>query len=139
VDIGPPVERERRLYGDRHAGRSLHILVVVNVLSQDELDRKLAEAQRRLREAFGPCSIYLFGSYASGAPKAGSDIDLAVVLPSSSVDFHTRCVQACRVLAGFGHPTDVLVYTVEEFDERAGWFASLERTVKETGRLLHAA
>ncbi|MCX5691748.1 MAG: nucleotidyltransferase domain-containing protein [Planctomycetota bacterium] len=111
----------------------------MNVLSPLELDRKLAEAKRRLQAMFGPCEIYLFGSYATGTPRAESDIDLAVVLPSSNLDFHTRCVEARKALMGFGHPLDVLVYTVAEFEERAGWFASLERTVKETGRLLHAA
>lgn len=111
----------------------------VIVLSDAQLDQKLKDAQRRLQCAFGPCSIYLYGSYAAGTPKVDSDIDLAVVVPASNLDFHSRCVRARLALAGFGHPLDVMVYTAEEFEERAGWFASIERTVKETGRLLHAA
>lgn len=111
----------------------------MRVLLHHELEKRLTTARSRLVDAFGPCAIYLFGSYAAATAGEHSDIDLCVVVPASALDFHQRCVQARRALAGFGHPLDVLVYTEAEFEERAAWSQSLERAVKQTGRLLHAA
>src|SRR5215210_995444 len=41
-------------------------------LTPDELERVLAEAVRRLRAAFDPCTSYLFGSYAEGERGTGA-------------------------------------------------------------------
>ncbi len=43
-------------------------------------DDKLAEVVRRLREAYAPERIYLFGSRARGDSAEGSDYDLLVVV-----------------------------------------------------------
>lgn len=41
----------------------------------------ITELGRRIAREFRPERIILFGSYASGAPHEGSDVDLLVVLP----------------------------------------------------------
>lgn len=115
------------------------IIMAVEVLSPTELDRVLREVQRRITETFGSSITYSFGSYASGTPTRGSDIDLLIVVPASDLSFHHRCVAAKRALAGLGHPVDVLVCTAAEFEERADWTASIEAIVRRTGRVLHAA
>lgn len=58
-------------------------------------------------------AVILFGSTATGAASADSDIDLAVI-GSSDWDESGRLVQ--HVHAGMGNPCDVLVFTPEEFD-----------------------
>jgi predicted nucleotidyltransferase len=49
------------------------------ILSPEELEQKLDEIVRRLRDALDPVAIYFFGSYAYGTPQSHSDIDLRVV------------------------------------------------------------
>lgn len=109
------------------------------VLSPEQLDQKLAEIVRRLREAFSPVAIYFFGSYAYGTPQSHSDIDLLVVVEDSPLDPYERDARAYRALRGLGAPKDVQVYTREEFETRAALPVSFERTVKQKGRLVYAA
>ncbi|RME40858.1 MAG: nucleotidyltransferase domain-containing protein [Planctomycetota bacterium] len=102
-------------------------------------DVVLQEAVSRLREAFSPVAIYLFGSYAYGAPGAGSDLDLLVVVEDSASDPYTRDALAYRVLSDLAMPKDVQVYTRSEFERRAALPVSFERTVETKGALLYVA
>ncbi|MGQ9688336.1 MAG: nucleotidyltransferase domain-containing protein [Desulfobaccales bacterium] len=47
-------------------------------------DQVLAEMVRRLREAFQPERIYLFGSKARGESGPDSDYDLLIVVPDEA-------------------------------------------------------
>lgn len=109
------------------------------VLSDDELAEKLAAITQRLRDAFEPCDIYVFGSYVHGTPQPHSDIDLVVVVEDSALTPYQRDARAYRALRGIGVPKDVLVYTREEFERRSALSTSFERTVRSRGRLLHVA
>jgi len=109
------------------------------VLTADELDEKLTEIVRRLRDAFSPVAIYFFGSYAYGTPQPHSDIDLLVVVEDSQFSPYQRDGQAYRALRGIGVPKDVVVYTRAEFEQRSALPVSFERTVKAKGKLLYAA
>jgi predicted nucleotidyltransferase len=109
------------------------------VLSAPELEQKLNEMIRRLRAAFSPLAIYLFGSYAYGAPQSHSDIDLLVVVEDSPLDAYERDGQAYLALSGLGVPKDVQVYTRAEFEQRAALPVSFERTVKTKGKIIYAA
>lgn len=93
----------------------------------------------RLREEFAPVAIYLFGSYAYGAPTRHSDLDLLVVVESSAQDVYERDARAHRALAGIRMSVDVQVYTRAEFESRAALAVSFERTVRTKGKLLYAA
>ena len=109
------------------------------VLAPDELQQVLDEAVRRLRDALDPCTIYLYGSYAYGTPCSHSDIDLLVVVGESPLTTTQRDAIAYRALGDIPVPIDVQVYTRAEFDERAALSISFERTVRQKGRLVHAA
>ena len=109
------------------------------ILSPEELEQKLDEIVRRLRDALDPVAIYFFGSYAYGTPQSHSDIDLLVVIEDSPLSPYQRDAQAYRALRGLGVPKDVQVYTRAEFEERAALPVSFERTVKTKGRVLYAA
>jgi predicted nucleotidyltransferase len=109
------------------------------VLTAAELEQKLNEVVRRLREAFAPAAIYFFGSYAYGTPRPGSDIDLLVVVEDSPLDPYERDGRAYLALMGLGIPKDVQVYTRAEFEQRAALPVSFERTVKAKGKLIYAA
>ena len=109
------------------------------VLSATELEHKLAEVVARLRAAFSPVAIYLFGSYVYGTPAPGSDLDLLVIVEDSPLDAYARDALAYRALGRLGIPKDVQVYTRAEFEQRASLPVSFDRTVKQKGRLLYAA
>jgi len=108
-------------------------------LSPSQLNEKLTEIVDRLRAAFSPVAIYLYGSYAYGTPDRHSDIDLLVVVEDSPHDPYERDATAYRALCGVGVPKDVQVYTRAEFEERAALPVSFERTVKTKGKLIHVA
>jgi len=109
------------------------------LLSQEELDAKLAEIVQRLRDALSPVAIYFFGSYLYGAPSRHSDIDLLVVVEDSPLSAYQRDAQAYHALSGIRVPIDVLVYTRQEFEARAALRVSFEKTVRTKGRVVYAA
>ena len=109
------------------------------VLTQTELDSVLTEIVARLKAALSPVAIYLFGSYAYGTPRAGSDIDLLVVVADSPLSPYERDAIAYRALGEIPVPVDVQVYTRSEFDQRSALQVSFERTVKNKGKIIHAA
>lgn len=103
------------------------------------LDPHLAEALRRLVEAYRPERIYLFGSHARGDAGPDSDYDLLVVVPDDAPPERRRSRLAYQALHGTGVAVDVLVTTRSYFEARRHLKASLPGTVLREGRLLHAA
>ena len=108
-------------------------------MTQQTIDRALPEIIKRLRGAFQPSKIYLFGSCVTGRIGPDSDVDLLVVVPDTELSFFQRAAVAYRALRGVPVPIDVQVYTAEEFDARASLPVSFERTVRQKGRILYAA
>ena len=93
----------------------------------------------RLVASLAPEQIYVFGSRARGTPTEHSDVDLLVVVSSSSEPAYRRAQQAYAAIGAHRLPVDILVWTREEFDERLAAAASLPATVAREGRLLYAA
>ncbi len=102
-------------------------------------DPVLAEAVRRLVEAYQPDRIYLFGSVARGDAGPDSDYDLLVVVPDDAPLERRRSRLAYEALRGTGTAADVLVCTRSYLEDRRALKASLPGTVLREGRLLHAA
>jgi predicted nucleotidyltransferase len=100
-------------------------------------DPILAEAVRRLAEAYRPDRIYLFGSVARGDSGPDSDYDLLVVVPDDAPPERRRSRLAYETLRGAGAAADVLVCTSSYFEQRRLLKASLPGTVLREGRLLH--
>ncbi len=87
--------------------------------------------------AVAPDKIYLFGSYAYGAPDSNSDFDLCVVIPDSAL----RPVDAVKEIRRALYvkqetPLDVVVYRTSRFQQRQD-SASLERKIAREGVLLY--
>jgi predicted nucleotidyltransferase len=102
-------------------------------------DPFLAEAVRRLVEAYQPERVYLFGSVARGDAGPDSDYDLLVVVPDDASGERLRSRLAYESLRGTGAAADVLVCTTSYFEDRRPLEASLPGTVLREGRLLHGA
>ena len=77
------------------------------------------EATNRLVSAFRPVRVVVFGSYARGDARPGSDMDLLVVLPEVE-NKREAAIAMRRVLSDLSVPHDVHVTTPEEI-ERRGW------------------
>jgi predicted nucleotidyltransferase len=102
-------------------------------------DPALAEAVRRLVQAYNPDRIYLFGSVARGDAGADSVYDLLLVVPDDAPPEKRRSRLAYEALRGTGTAADVLVCTRSYFEDRRSLKASLPGTVLREGRVLHAA
>jgi predicted nucleotidyltransferase len=100
-------------------------------------DPVLADAVRRLVEAYRPERIYLFGSVARGDAGPDSDYDLLVVVPDDAPSARRRSRLAYQALHGTGTAVDVLVCTSSYFEQRRSLKASLPGTVLREGRVLH--
>jgi len=98
---------------------------------------QLEEAVRRIVDALHPLRVYLFGSHAYGHPHAHSDVDLFAVVPESGAPSYRRAMEAYTALSGLPLPVEVHVRTEAEFDYRSQAVASMERVVKEKGRLVY--
>jgi predicted nucleotidyltransferase len=107
---------------------------VVSILA----DQKLAEAVRRLRDAYASERIYL-GSKARGDDGPDSDYDLLVVVPDSATPEARASKIGYQALRGTGIAADVVVCSHGYFEARVHLQASLPGTVLREGRLLHAA
>jgi len=97
----------------------------------------LEEAVRRIVAALHPQTVYLYGSHAYGQPREDSDVDLLIVVRDSSLPPHRRAIEAYRSLRGLFLPAEVKVVTRAEFERRAQWLSSIERVVKEKGKVLY--
>ena len=94
---------------------------------------------QRLRSAYDPEAIYLFGSHARGEAGPDSDYDILVVVADTAPESRRGSRLAYQVLRGTGVAADVIVWTRGYFESRRHLKASLSATVSAEGRLLYAA
>ncbi|MGH7228858.1 MAG: nucleotidyltransferase domain-containing protein [Nitrospiraceae bacterium] len=100
---------------------------------------RLDEIVARLKHAYDPERIYLFGSRARGDDGPDSDFDLLVVVPDDAPRERRGSRLAYQALRGTGVAADILVWTRAYFESRRHLKASLSSTVASEGRLLYAA
>lgn len=98
----------------------------------------LSEISRRISSQLNPDQIILFGSHAWGTPTAESDVDLLVIVPSSSETPHRRAVQVHRALRGLPVACDVIVRTRAEIDQLNPVRSSLLYRALTEGKKLNA-
>src|SRR5215210_6710283 len=112
---------------------------------------KLAQSEGRRREAlsqikelseqiaaeFKPEKIILFGSYAYGIPREGSDIDLLVIMPYEGWD-GDLAIKIHRFLDYFPS-LDLLVRTPEEIQQRIGMNDFFIQEIIKKGKVLYDA
>lgn len=90
---------------------------------------------RQIGERFRPDQVILFGSYAYGRPRQGSDVDLLVVMPAAD-----QVNQAIRISLTFEppFPLDLIVRTPEKLRrglDEGDWFL---REIVAKGKILYA-
>ncbi len=99
----------------------------------------LDEITKRLINLYHPIEIFLYGSYAWGAPSNDSDIDLCIVLKDSNKSQADRIRDGLRALEGIRIPIDLLVLTEHEIEDRKEHPSTLIFKIIHEGKKLYAA
>ena len=98
----------------------------------------IQEAIQRLVKAYNPISIYLFGKYAWGIPDEDDDLGILLVIESSHEKAYKRGHLAFDALFGLKIPTNVIVFTQQEFDKFSEDTSSPTHEVKHRGKIVYA-
>lgn len=99
-------------------------------------DKVLQEMVNRIVGAVDPERIILFGSYASGVPKRGSDIDILVVM-HSDLPRYKRSVPIYEALSGMLIPKDILAYTPDEIEDWSDVPQAFITTILKSGKVIY--
>ena len=91
----------------------------------------------RIAREFHPDRIILFGSYADGAPRSDSDVDLLMVVPFDGNSLRYASSVLRRVNPPFA--VDLLVRTPEQIRQRIEWGDQFLQEITERGKVLHEA
>lgn len=94
-----------------------------------------AMVERLVRE-FEPRRVILFGSYARGEARWGSDVDLLVVV-NEVEDRRDLEIAMRRALRGLGAAKDVIVATEDEIAGRGRLVGSIFESALREGRILY--
>ncbi|MBU1487672.1 nucleotidyltransferase domain-containing protein [bacterium] len=99
-------------------------------------EEAIQEIKEKIVNHFQPDKIILFGSYACGSAKKGSDLDLLIVKKSDGPR-HKRSIPIRRLFRGYMIPMDILVYTPCELKRYRNIKGSFAHKVLSKGRILH--
>jgi len=107
--------------------------------SQD-LQMVIQRMVEKLLAEYAPEKVVLFGSYAYGAPRAESDIDL-LIIKETSERFLDRWVTVQRILTGTHRalPVETLVLTPQEIQHRLAVGDQFIADIPAQGKVLYAA
>jgi uncharacterized protein len=109
---------------------------MIEVQSLENIDVKQVLVQP-LKEAFSPERIVLFGSQVWGTPDADSDVDIYVVVRSSSATPLERAVQAHKAVGMVPFAIDVIVQTSAEFERLRTVQGTLQHRIANEGRTIY--
>ena len=110
----------------------------IELIKAETVDNKLInEIIRRIVVIVNPLKIILFGSWAYGKAKKGSDIDILVVVERSHLPRHKRAVEVYEALTGILIPKDIVVYTPEEIEEWSEVPQAFITTIVKKGKVIY--
>lgn len=94
------------------------------------------EITNRIAIGAKPEKIILFGSFATGAQKKDSDIDL-LVIKESSTRRDERDLEIRKLLKDIIYPMDIFVYTPKEAEELKKTPGSFVKKIFLTGKIVY--
>ncbi len=109
-----------------------------NKLTNIKIDEKLLkEVVKRIVNATNPIKIILFGSYAYGMPRKGSDLDILVIADNSIPSRYEVSVKVYSALRGIHTPKDVVVAVPNQIEDWKKVPQAFITTIVNKGRLLY--
>jgi predicted nucleotidyltransferase len=101
---------------------------------ETQVNEQFELLKNTLKEKFGAKQVFIFGSYAYGEPDQDSDIDLCVITDLKNKRKIDVIREIRRELINLiSNPLDILVYSENEFEERAGLRNTLEHKILMDG------
>lgn len=102
------------------------------------MSNDLVKLTNAIKDHFPTQKVYLFGSYADKSQSDESDIDICII----TKDKTKRKLDIIRDIRKLLYsltdkPLDILVYSEEEFNERADLQCTMEHKIKEDGVVLY--
>ena len=91
----------------------------------------------RILKVYKADKIILFGSAATNSMTPDSDIDL-LIIKKGVKDRITDSVKIRSALRGFDYPFDVIVMTLERFEETKNYIGGLAYPANKYGKVLYA-
>jgi len=120
-------------YGIFHQYGDIEILPKgVKMISEETIQ----EAKNRLVKAYDPLTMYIFGPYAWGTPDDDADLNILLIIESSDEKVYKRGDRAFDALLSLKIPTNVTVFTKQEFDRFSQDVTSLSYEIKSKGKIL---
>jgi predicted nucleotidyltransferase len=101
-------------------------------------EKLLHEVIKRVLEVVQPDRIILFGSAASGTMTRDSDIDLLILEASPQPD-DTKRTRVRDNLRGLGVPFDIIVMSMERFEETKDLIGGIAYPANRYGRVIYEA
>lgn len=115
-------------------------LEINEMVTAEEAREIIQDILGKLVAAYAPEKVILFGSYACGTPRPGSDIDLLIVKETAE-RFIDRWVSVRRLLSDPKRmvPLETLVLTPEEVSRRLAIGDQFLAQIIEEGEVLYVA
>jgi len=108
------------------------------LIKVEKVDQKLLdEIVRRILRAVNPLKIILFGSWAYGTPRKGSDLDILVVVDNLTISRRKMRIKIRGLLRDFLIPKDVVVVTHEDIEEWGNVPQAFITTIERKGRIIY--
>ena len=122
--------------GDDEMGVQKALHTELQIVLRPVTEELLREIVQCIVRTFAPEKIILFGSYASGSARPGSDIDLLIIMESDErpAERSLKVAQACRPrFVGM----DILVRTPAELARRLEIGDSFFKEIVQQGKVLY--
>jgi len=103
------------------------------------LPELLQEVATSIKAVHPDSTVILFGSYAKGEQHEDSDLDICILVPELTYRRADMEIDAaCAIRENFPLPIDVLLYTHNEFEEKAKKKFLIQYAIKKEGVILSA-
>jgi len=105
--------------------------------AKTKLPELLDEVAFSIKSVHPNCTIILFGSYAKGNQHEDSDLDICVLVPELTYRRADMEIDAaCAIRDDFPLPMDLLLYSQDDFNEKAKKKYLVQYEIKENGVII---
>ena len=95
-------------------------------MDKNAVRHRVEEFARIVAQELPDCEVVWFGSYVSGVPHEGSDIDVAVVVPEITGDYLTLAARLCHLRVDIDPMIEP--HLLSRRDDESGFLQEVERT-----------